>query len=250
MILDVKNLKKSFGGIRALDCSFQVKEKTTTALIGPNGAGKTTLFNICTGLYKADMGRVYFKGKSILDLRPDQITNLGISRTFQRSRLFPKMTVLENILLARKNQQAETIFHSVFEMSREEQKKNKARALELLDVVHMKKFSDKLACNLSYGQSKLVEIARALATEPDLLLLDEPMAGLNPLMVEKMINVILDLKTRGKSILIIEHDLRFVFRISDFIIVLDQGKKLFSGTPDVVRNNESVIQAYLGDCNA
>lgn len=248
-MLQINNLKKSFGGIKAINnCSFNIQKNTINALIGPNGAGKTTIFNIISGLIKPDQGNILYKGKSIINLPPHKIASSGISRTFQLIRLFPKLTVLDNLLLA-EPEVSEKLLISLFKRKfvKKEEQKAKEKCLNYLELVDMKDFSNTLAENLSYGQQKLVEIARSLATESELFLLDEPVAGINPLLREKLLNIIKNLKNEGKTILLIEHDMKFVLNIADNIVVLDHGEKIATGKPQDIKNNPLVLEAYLGE---
>lgn len=248
MLLKIKKIEKYFNGIKAVqDCDFMVDENKIVALIGPNGAGKTTVFNLITGLIRPDKGQIYFKGKPIIGLQPYQIARIGISRTFQLIRLFPKLTAMENLLLA-KNQEGENFLNTIFKPKyiRHEEKTNRERCLEFLRLVRLEDKSNSRAENLSYGQQKLLEIARILATEADLLLLDEPVTGVNPVMREKIKDILLKLKKKGKTILFIEHDMRFVMSIADKVVVMDHGEKIAIGTPKQIQKNPKVLQAYLG----
>ena len=247
-MLKVKNLSKTFGGIKAVsDCSFHVKEGTITGLIGPNGAGKTTVFNLVSGLHKPDEGHVYFKNKKITGLASHKIASMGMTRTFQLVRLFPKLTVLENIMLARK-QFGEELHHVLFNPVKvvRREKLNLQRSLDYLREVGLDEKASELAENLSYGQQKLLELAKALATEPDLILLDEPTAGVNPVMREHLKEVLRKLNDDGKTLLVIEHDMRFVMDICQEVIVLDKGTDLAVGSPDLIQNDKRVLDAYLG----
>lgn len=248
MLLKIKNLEKHFNGIKAVqDCDFVVDENKIVALIGPNGAGKTTVFNLITGLIRPDNGHIYFKGEPIIGLRPYQIARLGLSRTFQLIRLFPKLTAMENLLLA-KHQEGENFLSTILKPGyiKHEEKTNRERCLEFLKLVRLEDKKNSHAENLSYGQQKLLEIARVLATESDLLLLDEPVAGVNPVMREKIKDILIKLKKEGKTILFIEHDMRFVMDIADKVIVMDHGEEIAIGTPKQIQKNPKVLQAYLG----
>ena len=249
MLLKIKNLNKSFDGIKAVNkCNFDVRENSITGLIGPNGAGKTTIFNLITGLTSPDKGEIIFEGTDITNLQSYKISNLGIARTFQLIRLLPNLTVMENLLVAKK-QSGENFLTALFKQKKikEELRINKERCLEFLKLVGLEEHANKLAINLSYGQRKLVELARCLATEADLLLLDEPVAGVNPVMREKIKKILLKLKEQGKTILIIEHDMKFVMNVCETVIVMDEGQEIAIGNPEKIQNNSRVLEAYLGE---
>lgn len=250
-LLELENVSIAFGGLKAIDnVSFSIPEDSIFGLIGPNGAGKTTMFNIITANYKPTSGKVTFCGQDISRFKPNTIVNLGIARTFQNIRLFASMSVLENVLIGLHNEARYSFFEAMFRVGRyfKEEKRIKKRAIELLEYLGL---GDKIhlpANSLSYGNSRKVEIARALATNPKLLLLDEPAAGMNPKETEELCELILKMKKDfGLSVLLIEHDMPFVNRLCSEVLVLDYGKKLFSGTPQEAINNQEVIAAYLGD---
>jgi len=248
MLLKIEKLEKHFNGIKAVqNCSFVVDENEIVALIGPNGAGKTTMLNLISGLIKPDKGHIHFKGEPLFGLQSYQIARLGLSRTFQLIRLFPKLTAMENLLLA-KHQEGEDFLTTILKPKyiKYEEKINKERCLEFLKLVGLEDKRNSHAKNLSYGQQKLLEIARALATESDLLLLDEPVTGVNPVMREKIKNILLKLKKEGKTILFIEHDMKFVMNLADKVVVMDHGEEIASGTPKQIQKNPKVLQAYLG----
>lgn len=250
-LLELENVSIAFGGLKAIDnVSFSIEEGTIFGLIGPNGAGKTTMFNIITANYKPTSGKVTFCSKDISRFKPNVIVNLGIARTFQNIRLFSSMSVLENVLIGLHNDAKYTFFEAMFRVGRyfKEEKRIKNRAIELLEYLGMGDKINLPANSLSYGNSRKVEIARALATNPKLLLLDEPAAGMNPKETEELCELILKMKKDfNLSVLLIEHDMPFVNRLCSEVLVLDYGKKLFNGTPQDAINNKEVIAAYLGD---
>ena len=247
-VLEVANLHKSFGGIKAVDgCDFSVERGKIVALIGPNGAGKTTVFNLITNFLNPDNGKIILEGEDITNLQPYKIAQSGISRTFQLIRLFPKMTVMENMLVAMKHKH-EGLFDALIQSkkTKEFEKNNEKKAMELLEFVNLHAKANELAGNLSYGQQKLLEIARALAQEPEIIMLDEPASGVNPTMLKKIGGLLLKLKRQGKTILFIEHDMEFVMNIADKVVVMDYGDEIAVGTPKEIQNNKIVIDAYLG----
>ena len=249
MVLEIRNISKRFGGISALtDVSFQIEEGEIFGLIGPNGAGKTTMFNVITNMYAPSEGSVLFGGKPITGMKPHKITNLGICRTFQNIRLFQQMTVLENVMVGGHTRSSAGVIQSVFRLpsQRKEEADLKKKAEKLLELVGLASHSSMMAENISYGQQRRLEIARALASDPKLLLLDEPAAGMNEKETDSLYDLIKEVQKRGITVLIIEHDMPLVMKLCDRITVLNFGKKLAEGTPDQIQNNESVIEAYLG----
>ncbi|TQR33711.1 high-affinity branched-chain amino acid ABC transporter ATP-binding protein LivG [Campylobacter sp. MIT 99-7217] len=251
MILELKNINKNFNGVQAIsDTSFGIKEGEIFTLIGPNGAGKTTLFNIITGNYKPSSGQVFFKDKLINELKPHKIVHLGIARTFQNIRLFSSMSVLENVLIGFDQSIKYNVLEAFLHLGRfsKSEKEARKKALELLEELSIADLAHEKATSLSYGQQRKVEIARAMATNPSLLLLDEPAAGMNSAESLELANLILKLRKDYKiSVLLIEHDMNFVHKLCDRVLVLDYGKVIFEGKIEEAVKNEEVIAAYLGD---
>ena len=247
-ILEIKNVTKSFGGVRAVDdVSFSVRERQIKALVGPNGAGKTTLFNIVTGLYRADSGDVVFKGKSLFSYRPYELINLGISRTFQNIQLVDALTVKENIALGLHKKIKVNPIYVIFGFNRDWERDVSEKVERVSKFLKIEDYLRKFPSQIPFGIKRLVEIARALISDPELLLLDEPAAGLNEGETELLLKSIFRIWERGISILLIEHDIEFVTNCSHSIVVMDSGKKIAEGLPSEVINDYRVIKAYMGE---
>jgi branched-chain amino acid transport system ATP-binding protein len=241
-LLEVQHLSKSFGGIKAVDdCTFSVEKGTITALIGPNGAGKTTVFNLITGLIQADAGQVLFDGVKINGLKPNKITRKGISRTFQITRDLQEMTVLENLIVqSPMGGLGDLLKGSILAEERE-------RAMALLEFVGIAQLAGEKSKNLSYGQKKLMEFASVLMSNPQLIMLDEPAGGVNPALLETIIERINQLNQQGITFLIVEHNMELVMNIGNPIIVMAYGSVLASGSPEAIQSDQQVLEAYLGD---
>jgi len=249
--LRVDGLRKEFGGITAVDgASFEVEEGSLTGLIGPNGAGKSTTFNCITGVHEPTAGEVYFRGEEITGRQPHDIAQLGLVRTFQIARELDEMTVLENVMLAPDGQRGESIARSVVPGLRgrvvEQERDLREEAWETLEFFELDHLATEYAGNLSGGQRKLLELARALMTDPDVMLLDEPFAGVNPTLEEKLLDRIHDLREQGLTFLLVEHDMDLIMENCEHVIVMHQGRVLDEGPPAQIQDNEEVIEAYLG----
>jgi branched-chain amino acid transport system ATP-binding protein len=249
-LLQTRGLTKTFGGLKALqNIDLTVDANRIVSVIGPNGAGKTTFFNCLSGIYCPDRGEILLDGRNIAGRPPHQVCRMGMSRTFQNIRLFPEMTVLENVLVAQFQHRSISplplLLHSPHYRARE--KECRDEALGFLDFVGLKKYADIASNSLAYGQQRRLEIARALATKPRLLLLDEPAAGMNPQEAVEMVQLISRIRESGLAVLLIEHHMKVVMTISDEILVLDHGVPIAHGAPEQVRNDPAVIKAYLGE---
>ena len=249
-LLDVKNLTKNFGGLTAVgDVTMHLNEGELVGLIGPNGAGKTTLFNLLTGVYEPSEGSVSLDGTLLNNKKPYKIASLGLSRTFQNIRLFKDMTVLENVLVGMANQNKSHVFASFLRLPKFYQSEEELRqkAMDLLAIFNLDGDADTLAKNLPYGQQRRLEIVRALATEPKILFLDEPAAGMNPQETAELTQLIRQIKEEFDiTIMLIEHDMSLVMEVTERIYVLEYGRLIAHGTPDEIKNNQRVIEAYLG----
>ncbi len=251
--LEIKELNKHFGGLHALDrVSFNVREGIIKSVIGPNGAGKTTLFNLISGVIPADSGRVKYRGENITNYRPYQIASRGIIRTFQNLKLFPRMTVLENVMVGRHIRSSAGLFSAFLGLpgGRKEEKSIKEEAQKAIELLGLKDVWSKDASSLPFGTQRSVELARAIVAEPGLMLLDEPASGLNIYETKKLSELILKIRGMGVTILLVEHDMSVVMDISDEIAVLNFGKKIAEGKPNEIQLNKEVIKIYLGEENA
>jgi ABC-type branched-subunit amino acid transport system ATPase component len=249
IILETKKLTKRFGGLIAVNqFDLKVTKGKISSIIGPNGAGKTTVFNVITGIYQPDDGEYFFKGERLFGLKPHQILFKGIARTFQNIRLFPNMTCLENVMAGQHARSSSGMWHSIFRTT--SQLKEEQKIMEIaenrLEQVGLSNHKHELAKNIAYGNQRMLEIARALASDPDLLILDEPSSGLNDKETEELMSFLDNLLRDNLTILLIEHDMNVVMGISDLVTVMDEGKKIAEGKPEEIYNNPIVIEAYLG----
>jgi branched-chain amino acid transport system ATP-binding protein len=252
-LLETRGLSRSFGGLQAIkDVSFQVPQGVIKAVIGPNGAGKTTLFNLIAGSLEPHAGEVFFAGRPITGRKPHTVAALGIARTFQTTRLFPNMTVLENVMVARHCRTRCGFVAGMLHLRRTwaEERRIVADARSILAELDLEALADQPANSLPFGRQRLVEFARALATEPKLLMLDEPAAGLNIYETQALSRLILRIRQRGVTCLVVEHDMSLVMDISDEVLVLDQGQKAAEGPPSAIQRDPNVIRIYLGDDHA
>jgi branched-chain amino acid transport system ATP-binding protein len=252
-LLETKNLHRFFGGLHAVnDVSVKVPQGLIKAVIGPNGAGKTTFFNLIAGTLSPHEGEIVFRGNRITAWKPHMVAGLGIARTFQTTRLFGQMTILENVMAGRHLRMRSGFVACMLNLPRTwcEDKESKAKALAILRDLNLLDSASEIASNLPFGRQRLVEIARALATDPVLLLLDEPAAGLNIYETKELAELILKIRDRGVTCLVVEHDMSLVMNISDEVVVLDQGQKIAEGPPRAIQRNPEVIRIYLGEDHA
>lgn len=245
-MLKIHSLTKKFGGVRAVnDCSFEIEKGKITALIGPNGSGKTTIFNLISGITKPDKGDIFLNNKNLINYSIGQISNLGVSRLFQQSRLFKNLSVRDNLLLAIDNRDIK-FWGNIFGLNRitKEKEEKVATILSELKILEIK---NSLAGELSFGQKRLVELARTMLNYHELLILDEPVAGVNPKIRNDIAKLLLNLRKKNETVLLIEHDMAFTMKVADYIIVLDEGKVIAQGKPGEIRDNKQVIEAYFGE---
>lgn len=248
-ILEGRNITKTFGGVTAVDdCSIEVPDGVIAGLIGPNAAGKTTLFNVMTGFYKPDSGKVIFKGKDITGRSPHQIAQEGMVRSFQIMRVLSRLTVLENVMLANPNQTGESLRNLLLKPNkiRDQEESVRERAVEILQMLDLDDKKDEYAGTLSGGQRRLLELGRCLMASPEMLLLDEPTGGVNPALIEDIMDHLKYINNQGVTIFIVEHNIRTIMELSEVVFVMSNGKKISEGTPEEIMEDEEVIDAYLG----
>lgn len=250
-VLKANNISIVFGGLHAVEnFSIEIKKGELVGLIGPNGAGKTTVFNMLTGVYTPTSGTVELRGKDVTNMNPHNRVKIGISRTFQNIRLFKRMSVLENVKVSANINMNYSIFDGIFKTKRYKAQENKAtaEAMEILEVLGLKEYANEQAQNLPYGKQRKLEIARALASHPAIICLDEPAAGMNPIETEELMETIKTVRSKfDTAVLLIEHDMKLVMGICEWIKVISFGKEIATGTPDEIKNNKEVITAYLGE---
>ena len=251
-LIEVKNLKKTFGGLTAVDIkNLTFNENELTSIIGPNGAGKTTFFDLISGFQESDNGKVYLNDKNITKSQPYLIARLGMIRTFQLTKVFDRMTVLENMMFSASNVDNDSFLKSLIKLPSQKinEKNIRDKSFEIMKELNIDHMADSYARELSGGQKKLLELGRSIINDPKILLLDEPLAGVNPKLAEEILEIILNLSEKGISILMVEHNIEAVMKISERVIVLAEGKVIADNTPEKVRTDENVITAYLGSEN-